>query len=129
MTPRRHQEDLYGLVTYRGPPRNNRYSPFTGNERYTTVNQDKSQENMLSYLLGKTTFLHNISAELRDEIDGLDDEDEDESYNNNKPLSGQQYEEMDDQEYIQAVEERVQRGKGECLQAKQELLEALEEKD
>ena len=38
MTPRRHQEDLYGLVTYRAPPRNNRYSPFTGNDRYAGIN-------------------------------------------------------------------------------------------
>lgn len=41
MTPRRHEQDLYGLVTYRGPPGRNavKYSPFTGNDR---IPADKS---------------------------------------------------------------------------------------
>lgn len=78
---------------------------------------------MFSYLLGKTTLIHNISGDFNP------DEEEEEEEDNNKPFEGMHYEEMDDQEYVQAVEERLQRGKGEGMQAKQELMEALEDKE
>lgn len=75
---------------------------------------------MFSYLLGKTTLMQNISGVFGNEM--LEEE---EDVDNLKALSGSDYEKMDDQEYIQAVEERVQRGKGEGMKAKQELLQAL----
>lgn len=65
---------------------------------------------MFSYLLGKTT--HNISGVFGNEMG--DEEDVD----NLKALSGSEFEGMDDEEYVQAVEERVQRGKGEGMKAK-----------
>ncbi len=66
-----------------------------------------------------------MSGVLAQEMGEEDEEDVDHL----KALSGSDYDRMDDDEYVQAVEERVQRGKEQGMEARKELLTALEEKD